>query len=279
MCKYRPTADAVTVSSGVPGPAVCIIGGVHGSERCGVELLHYFREHLFLKRGSVKLLYGNLRAIELGIRQTDANLNRMFRDDRELDETAKSAYEYVRSREMMKVMAGCDYCLDLHSSPTPGSPTVAVCSEAAFPLVSKLPIEIRCVGFETAMPGGTEEWATKNGIVAVGVECGQHSEPKTFSNAREIATAFLAQLGMVDAPVREYPQRTMKLSRAYFTKTSEFRVVKEFADFEPVKKGQLIARDSGEEVFAKTDGCVLFANDRDLAGVEGFLELTERRFF
>lgn len=203
----------------------------------------------------------------------------MFRDEAELDESQKSAYEYRRSREMMEVMAGCDYCLDLHSSPTAGSPTVAVCSEMAFSIVSKLPVEIRCVGFESAMPGGTEEWATKNGIVAVGVECGQHEEVETFVNARKIATAFLAQLDMVDAPVREYPQRTMKLSRAYFTKTAEFRVVKAFSDFEPVKMGQLIGLDSGEEVFAKTDGFVLFANDRDLAGVEGFLELTERRFF
>lgn len=203
----------------------------------------------------------------------------MFRDEAELDEAQKSSYEYRRSREMMEAMAACDYCLDLHSSPTAGSPTVAVCSEKAFSVVSKLPVEIRCVGFESAMPGGTEEWATKNGIVAVGVECGQHEEPETFENARKIATAFLAQLDMVEAPVREYPQRTMKLSRAYFTKTSEFRVVKTFSDFEPVKKGQLIGLDSGEEVFAKTDGFVLFASDRDLAGVEGFLELTERRFF
>lgn len=203
----------------------------------------------------------------------------MFRDDSELDDALRTSYEYGRSREMMRIMAGSDYCLDLHSSPTSGSPTVAVCSEATFPIVSKLPVEIRCVGFETAMPGGTEEWATKNGIVAVGVECGQHEDPKTFSNARKIAAAFLAQLDMIDAPVREYPQRTMKLSRAYFTKTAEFRVVKGFADFEAVKKGQLIGYDSGEKVFAKTDGCVLFASDRDLAGVEGFLELTERRFF
>lgn len=227
----------------------------------------------------MKLLYGNLRAIEAGVRQTDTNLNRMFREDDELDEVRKSAYEYVRSREMMKVMSECGYCLDLHSSPTPGSPTVAICSEAAFSVVSKLPVEIRCVGFEAAMPGGTEEWATKNGIVAVGIECGQHSESKTFANAREIATAFLAQLDMVDAPVRECEQRTLRLSRAYLTKTAKFRVVKSFADFERVKTGQLIGYDSNEEVFAKTDGYVLFAKDCDLPGVEGFLELTERRFF
>jgi len=84
------------------------------------------------------------------------NLNRAFLPDELLTESQKNTYEYVRSRELMEIFKKSDYTLDVHSSPTLGSPPMVICEKNAEKIAAYFPFSIRCIGFDTIEPGSTE---------------------------------------------------------------------------------------------------------------------------
>ncbi|GMF35312.1 unnamed protein product [Phytophthora fragariaefolia] len=126
----------------VGGPNVTIVGGVHGNERIGVEVLDALRLALLraspltvagnlfprVTRGSLTLVYGNPRAQRIGKRGSDphADLNRCFpRDLLDVPETELgSDYEHRRAKELAPLFAASDLLVDLHSTNKPSPPFV-----------------------------------------------------------------------------------------------------------------------------------------------------------
>ncbi|KAL3674772.1 hypothetical protein V7S43_000701 [Phytophthora oleae] len=124
------------------GPNVTLVGGVHGNERIGVEVLDALRlallraaplstaNNLFprISRGSVTLVYGNPRAQRIGKRGSEphADLNRCFpRDLLDVPEsTLGSDYEQRRAKELAPLFASSDLLVDLHSTNKPSPPFV-----------------------------------------------------------------------------------------------------------------------------------------------------------
>ncbi|KAG6580331.1 uncharacterized protein IUM83_15110 [Phytophthora cinnamomi] len=124
------------------GPNVTIVGGVHGNERIGVEVLDTLRlallraaplsvaDNLFplVTRGSVTLVYGNPRAQRIGKRGSEphADLNRCFpRDLLEVSESKLgSDYEHRRAKALAPLFASSDLLVDLHSTNKPSPPFV-----------------------------------------------------------------------------------------------------------------------------------------------------------
>ncbi|EGZ29841.1 hypothetical protein PHYSODRAFT_309988 [Phytophthora sojae] len=124
------------------GPNVTIVGGVHGNERIGVEVLDSLRlallraaplsvaNNLFplVTQGSVTLVYGNPRAQRIGKRGSEphADLNRCFpRDLLEVSESQLGPdYEHRRAKELAPLFASSDLLVDLHSTNKPSSPFV-----------------------------------------------------------------------------------------------------------------------------------------------------------
>ena len=60
-------------------------------------------------------IYGNPRAIDVGTRFVDVNLNRMFRDEKDLTDIERQSYERSRALEVMKYLDKVDVSLDVHS--------------------------------------------------------------------------------------------------------------------------------------------------------------------
>ncbi|KAL4127792.1 hypothetical protein PRIC2_006791 [Phytophthora ramorum] len=124
------------------GPNVTLVGGVHGNERIGVEVLDALRLALLraaplssasnrfplITNGSLTLVYGNPRAQRIGKRGSDphADLNRCFPQDLlEVPESQiGSGYEHHRARELAPLFAASDLLLDLHSTNKPSPPFV-----------------------------------------------------------------------------------------------------------------------------------------------------------
>ncbi|GMF09326.1 unnamed protein product [Phytophthora lilii] len=124
------------------GPNVTIVGGVHGNERIGVEVLDALRlallraaplsvaNNLFprIATGSVTLVYGNPRAQRIGKRGSEphADLNRCFpRDLLEVPESKLGPdYEHHRAKELAPLFAASDLLVDLHSTNKPSPPFV-----------------------------------------------------------------------------------------------------------------------------------------------------------
>ncbi|KAE8902445.1 hypothetical protein PF003_g13304 [Phytophthora fragariae] len=146
---YRFSLAGNAVAKG--GPNVTVVGGVHGNERIGVEVLDTLRlallraaplsvaNNLFplVTRGSVTLVYGNPRAQRIGKRGSNphADLNRCFpRDLLEIPQSNfGSDYEHCRAKELAPLFASSDLLVDLHSTNKPSPPFVRLSGYDAVP--------------------------------------------------------------------------------------------------------------------------------------------------
>lgn len=256
-------------------PTIAIIWWTHGNETCWIELIKILSKTLKINKWKVILIYWNLEAIEKWVRQIWMNLNRAFKEDDELTIEQRNTYEYTRSREIMKILRDCDYSLDIHSSPTFASPPMIIAEKNAFEIASYLPFNILCTWFDNIEPGSTEYFMNKINKTGLGIECWNHNDPAAIERAWKCVNALLWYFDIIDYENKKFIQKQYKAQTEYITKTSEFKIVKQFSDFEQIKEWQLIGKDSWEPVFAKNNWYILFARNRDIKGVEWFVEMID----
>ena len=108
-----------------PGPALIVLGAVHGNETCGTQAIlrlaaAFEREEFTLARGTLTLVpITNPLAYRLQQRQGDRNLNRNLR----ISSNPQDFEDRVANR-LCPLLAAHDVLLDLHSFHTPGDPFV-----------------------------------------------------------------------------------------------------------------------------------------------------------
>ena len=113
------------IDSGQDGPVVALLGGTHGNERTGIEVVRKLQSQFAsgertLLTGTFFLVLGNLKAIELNQRGTvlGQDLNRMFYQER-IDADPDGTFEDARMRVMQPILATCDISIDIHSTNKP----------------------------------------------------------------------------------------------------------------------------------------------------------------
>jgi len=123
-------------------PRIAVLGGVHGNERVGIEvvqrLVARFSEASTLPKqhGELLLAIGNPEAVERNVRFVDIDLNRCFSDQERRgsnDGDDQQYYEIGRAMELAPLLRGLDVLLDLHATNKPSEPFVRlpgrVCSD------------------------------------------------------------------------------------------------------------------------------------------------------
>eukprot|EP01134_Creolimax_fragrantissima_P004050 CFRG4050T1 len=119
-------------SSGWAGPKIVILGGVHGNELVGVEIVRRLVKNLtgterIPSKGSLVLALGNLKAIELNKRFVVSDLNRCFNvDDIDKPLTESSTYEEIRSRQLTDHVATANVLIDIHATNKPSQAFVRI---------------------------------------------------------------------------------------------------------------------------------------------------------
>ena len=99
---------------------IAIIGGTHGNEPIGIEVVKFLCNENPQFKNSYKTFFANPEAHKLGKRYVDSDLNRAF------GKTGQSkGYESTRSSELEKEIVGnFDFVLDLHTTTSNMGPTV-----------------------------------------------------------------------------------------------------------------------------------------------------------
>ena len=110
------------------GLSVVILGGVHGDERTGIEVIRTLVDVFNgteLQAGTLTLALGNPRAIELHRRGSDSqlDLNRLFTLDLE-DKNPDGTYENARARQLLPFLLHADILIDIHSTSKPAMPFI-----------------------------------------------------------------------------------------------------------------------------------------------------------
>lgn len=254
-----------------PGPTVSVIGGVHGNEVCGVETIRKFSNSLQIECGTIQWILGNPLAIERRVRQTDTNLNRMFKDAKDLSAQELSSYERKRAEELMEYLDKSDAMLDIHSSASPSSIPFVICEPHSFEVARTLPVSIISYGWDALEPGGTDHYMNRQNKIGICIECGYHDDPSAKNIAEVAISSFLASLGLhLGVSGQTQAQRFIKVQEIYKTKTN-FTPTKMFADFEYVAKDSVIGTDGEAIVKMPYDGSVVFVRERKSPGEEAFL--------
>jgi succinylglutamate desuccinylase len=279
-----------------PGPTLLIVGGIHGNEPAGVlaaeRVLPCLVERSTAIRGEIVFLRGNTRALERNVRYIDVDFNRQWTTTiiAANNSHLSSASEGIEKRELLTCLSevisrarGDVYFIDLHTTSAHGEPFATVgdtLRNRHFALMFPLTIVL---GLEEQIEGTLLEYLNNLGAITLGVEAGQHDALSSVDNHEAliwnavVATGNLLREHVVDL---EHWQSVLKRAgrgsriieiryRHSISPKDDFRMEPGFRSFEPVKRGQVLARDRSGDIRARESGLILMPLYQKL-GDDGF---------
>ncbi len=273
------------------GPLVIGIGGIHGNEPAGVRALQQALEALRCSnapfRGRFVGLAGNRAALARGRRYIHEDLNRLWFPERiqRLRDGHGSVDATSEEAEQRELLAALDtqlaqrngpvVCLDLHTTSAAGSPFVVIGDtllNRRFAFGLRAPVVL---GLEERLESTILNYLGERGYVAVGFEGGQHDSPSAVTIHMAAIRSVLATAGCIRA--KDFPaphggrdgsaaEATEGRAAPVVVEIRDHHVIREgddfvmepgFTNFQPVERGQLLARDRGGPVLARESGQIL----------------------
>jgi Succinylglutamate desuccinylase / Aspartoacylase family len=297
-----------SVRGSLPGPTLIILGGIHGNEPAGVlaadRVLPHIQERRADLRGEVVLLRGNTRALERRVRYIHADLNRQWTADNvRMSESLNGGWEMselLEQRELLKAIRdavsrarGDVYFVDLHTTSAQGKPFATVgdtLRNRRFALC--FPVTI-VLGLEEQIDGTLLEYINNLGAITMGFEAGQHDAITSVDHHEALiwnATAATGNFLREDLP--EFEQYRSLLSRAGdgrrvvevrhrhpIVLEDRFEMKPGFRNFQPVRRGQVLARDRKGDIKSRETGLILLPLYQKLGDDGFFLGREVKRFW
>jgi succinylglutamate desuccinylase len=252
-----------------PGRRVLVLGGVHGNEVTGVMLVEQLRADLesaalALAAGTLTLVVGNPRAVELGTRgsESHADLNRAFAATT-LQPNGPDTYEARRARELAPLIAASDLVIDLHATNKPSEPLAIamVDTPERRELCALFTCDKLLIVPEDVIGGTTGGYAEVHGAIGLCFESGWAGDLTQVGAMRVSVEAILARAGLLDArPSVVHPQTTYALTAAILLTDQGFAFAPSRGErsFERFSAGDLIGAHGGTEFRAPYDGVLMF---------------------
>ncbi|HLD17784.1 MAG TPA: succinylglutamate desuccinylase/aspartoacylase family protein [Patescibacteria group bacterium] len=259
-------------SGSLPGPNIFLIGGTHGNERTGIEVIRVLRDRLrggslSLEKGTLTLAVGNVKAAEENVRYFDGrDLNRCFNLDR-LAAPPDGTYEDARARELSVLIREADVTLDLHATNKPSVPFAASKRDAAHERVYRwFATEIVLTDPHYILggePATTDEYADAVGKIGICVETGQASDVSVLPRVLQALDGLLRDFELIAGPVPEPPPEPTSvyvLDQAIILTSKGFHFANGMGthSFQSVKVGDIIGYVGEETLTAKKNGVILF---------------------
>ncbi len=269
----------------VAGPTLIAVGSLHGNEPGGSKALRQLAPVLQdiepKLHGRVFLIEGNMRALAEKVRFIDSDLNRHWTranlDAVERDESPHIAEDRELKelvtvlRDILDTARNEVFALDLHSTSADGLPFATVgdtLRNRGF--AQKFPVTI-LLGIEEQLEGTMLEYLNNRGVVTFGFEGGQHDQPETAANHEALVWLSLVHAGIAaegDLPdLDRHRQHLAKASgharivevlfRKPVAEDDEFVMDPGYKNFDPVGKGQSLARDRHGSIQSPRKGLIL----------------------
>lgn len=252
------------------GTTSIILAGVHGDEKCGVDVLEKTLESVSIESGTVMYGYGNPKAIMLDKRFTEQNLNRLFYEGN-CNEEIKKTYEFDRAEFLKTYFNKADALLDIHASTTEQSTPFVICESNGFDIAKKLPFPKIVSGFDACQPGGTDYYMNCIGKIGICIECGYHKDFLSRKIAQDSIKAFLKARGHIKGDATRCNPEYKRVFRNYRANSNIFTLSKKFADFEILQKGDIVGDDGGVPFRSPKKCFILFAKNGTTINDEVFL--------
>lgn len=279
------------------GPTLIVVGGIHGNEPAGVLALSSLSDEVAAMDGKLKgrvyFLAGNTRALAIGKRFVDVDLNRSWKTKTMRGDDAEAFFKGSEGLELAELDQVLDsilitamdevYVVDLHSTSSDGMPFATVGDTLRNrDFAQKFPVPI-LLGIEEELEGTLLEYLNNTGTVTLGFEGGQHLSPQTVENHRALVWLALVNSAILDK--RDVPDLVSSQTRL-LGKTAagaiyeivhrhavrpddEFEMKPGFNNFDPIERGQRLATDRRGAVTSPTSGQILMPLYQRL-GEDGF---------
>ena len=284
------------------GPFVIFFGSIHGNEPAGYLALKKFGEEfkqLQLEKklkGSIIGLSGNIQGLKKNIRYEHSDLNRIWTPEI-LSETQNStienlSQEFKEQKELFSLIEDWVkkenrpfHFVDLHTTSGPTIPFVTINDTLANRnLADYLPIPT-VLGIEEYLEGTVMDFINDLGYPAIGIEAGQHNDPKSIELHFASIWIILEALGCIskkDIPFYELKYSILKQAagiewnkiyevthREVLRPTDHFEMNMGFENFQPIQSDELVASVNGKEVKTTLSGRI-FMPLYQKQGSEGF---------
>lgn len=265
------------------GPLLVCIGGIHGNEPAGVAALERVLAALARGRrpfrGELVALRGNLAALESRRRFVGEDLNRIWtlarihalREDGGPDgpDVAEQAELLALLDDLLEDREGTAHVVDLHTTSSRSAPFLTFSDTLRnrdFARAVPLPFVL---GLEEELEGTLLDYVNHLGHVAVGIEGGSHRDPESVDNLEAAVWLALVAAGNMapeDVPGLASHRRRLRKAGADLPDIFEvryrhalragdgFRMDPGYRNFEPVRRGQPLARDRRGRIRAQESG-------------------------
>lgn len=244
-----------------------VMCGVHGNEIVWIVAINELVEKIRIDSWSVFFIYANLLAIKNNTRFFDKNMNRLFKDN-----NLWCSYEEIRIKEIKKYLNKSDFLLDLHSSNSKISKPFLITEHTKISNI--FPVDIAVSGFEKIESWWSDWYMDYIWGKWFCLESGNIKDVKWVKLAKKSILNFLKFTWNIDWKYQVFSdQSKMKLDKLYKTNSNKFVLMKEFKDFEKIKKWQVIWVDWNQEVISNYNSKILFARNRNKKWDEGFILL------
>lgn len=269
------------VSGPQKGSTIVLLGGIHGNEHTGVEVvkkLAYQFEHgeIDLVAGTLYLILGNPKAIARDTRGSEdhADLNRCFKRGI-LSPLAKGgagggseSYEQARARELAEILQTADISIDLHATNKPSVPFLCCAVDEAHEKIYQWFDCDRVLADPRYILGGepvtTDEFVDLNGGVGICYETGQSKDLSRIDEVLSDVMNVLRDQNMIAAHpalIRKGNTRSVyELVSVINLTEAGFRYEGTLGggSFESFEQGQTIGYVGDELIIAEFDGVIVF---------------------
>jgi succinylglutamate desuccinylase len=283
-------------------PTVVIIAGIHGNEKAGVlaadSVLDKIRADNVAFDGNLYFILGNINALNKGVRFEKVDLNRIWRKENIEELFNISEEPLAEAREQMDIYTlikmilanenGPFYFLDLHTTSADSVPFITISDSLNNrKFSSNFPIPI-VLGIEEYLDGPLLTFINEFGHVALGFEGGAHNDPASVASCEAFIWKALVRSGCLKkSEVVDFEKYRMILAdlcckyqffainyRYQLENGENFEMLAGFKNFEPIEKGQLLAKSDGNEIRAHQTGRIFMPLYQEL-GEDGFFVLNK----
>ena len=239
----------VEIKTGIKGPRIGMVCNVHGNELCGRKAIHRVLKDHLIERGSLVLIDGNQEAALLDRRFVKSDMNRMFTDKQLSKANAKD--DLARAQYLAQIMPTLklDQIIDFHSTSSEMKHAFSVCFPEAQHLANMVPV-VPIYGFKGIVKGTLIEWMIDQGVPSLVVETGEHYSTKAVNIAEQVVLSVLSHYGLITLkkPLKQKKRPSFEvLEHVQVRHAASFTLTREYASFDKLDAGELIAKDEKYE--------------------------------
>jgi succinylglutamate desuccinylase len=281
------------------GVSLVVVGSIHGNEPSGLLAMRRVAAELEKLKdklnGRVFLIAGNTRALEKNVRFIDYDLNRRWTDENVARNSPGAKIstrkaEDIEQKEMLEIFERIFstardevFALDLHSTSAASVPFAMIGDTLRNRNFSQKFPAIFLLGIEEQLDGTVLEYINNRGAVTLGFEAGQHTDKTAVDNQEALIRLALAHTGILSPDDFDYKSDERVLREAAagkpaiieirhrhaITPEDGFKMEPGYKNFQPVKKGEILAYDKNGAIRAKETGLILMPLYQN-QGTDGF---------